>query len=691
MSERQFTRSCPHCGAVSPLSAPACLRCNFSFSQTGSVQAAASYKTIFLWIAGILLGLAFFLVVVLAALLHAYLSSSTAYQEALRIAKASPAVQSALGENIHLRSTALGLAFKDQGSEFVQFSVALAGSRGAGHLYAIANSHQMPEFSRLSFLPAAGTQSIDLTPAPQRLELPSVAAKKVYLFPLGLDKDEPLDWAPAYYQAKFGIDVAVLPAVPLKENLLNPARQQLDSEACIEYLRKLHPELDTDPSALLVGVTSRDIYIPSYRWTYAENYRYDGRFAVVSSARLRPPAWLARWNPEWLHSRLQKMLTKNIVILYFDLPMSSDYTSLLSGGVLFGPQLDLMGGTIIGAEGTWDSFINSDDPMVTIYSVPGKPSFWRLTGSDEALPQRGAHVFRADLGTGLFIDRTMDFRLEGQHPLQFTRSYRNQDMQSRSFGIGASDSLDIFLVGQMSVYVDLIYENGGRLHFTHVRPKPGQTGYAGNDYVANGAVAVYEGANWTVTMGDNSKLYFPYRPGALSRNVTVLTGYIDRAGNKYEMERNSAGDLLSLTTPSGQWLRFEPDAEHRFHRISDSAGRVVTYDYDARGRLSRLADSEGHVESYTYNDHAEVLTVSQGFGSPLITNEYDASGHVISQTLATGEKFLYHYVSDPQGRGNALVPDLITDPRGLLTHLQYHVNGYTQSLPEPPAPSLAPQ
>jgi YD repeat-containing protein len=614
-----------------------------------------------------------------------------AYEEALRLARASPAVQAAIGENIHIKSTVIGLALRNQDSEFVQFSVALAGSKGSGHLYAVANSlHRTPEFSRLSFLPAAGTQYIDLTPAPQRLDMPPASTKKVYIFPVGLDLGEPLNWVPPYYYAKLGIEVEVLPPTPLAENLINPKRRQVDAEACVEYLRKSHPELDADPSAIVVAVTSKDIYIPSFRWTYAENYRTDGRFAVVSSARLHPAEFMAHWNPEWLHSRLQKMLTKNIVMLYFDLPMSSDYTSMLSGGVLSGSEVDLMGARIIGVEGFWDSFIDGNVPTVTSYSIPDKPSLWRLTDSDEALPQPFAHVFRAYLANGLFVDRTTDFRLEGEYPLQFTRSYRNQDTQSRSFGIGTSDSLDIFLVGQMSVYVDLIYENGGRLHFAHVPPKPFQTGYVGNEYVANGALAVYTGDGWTVTRRDRSKLYFPFRPNAISRNVTVLTGYTDPAGHKYEMQRNSAGDLLSMATPAGQWLRFEPDAAHRFHRISASTGRVVTYDYDTRGRLCHVVDSDGHTESYTYDDSSEMLTISQGSSTPVIKNGYDASGHVISQTLATGEKFLYHYVAVPQGRGNALVPDLITDPRGFLTHLQYGVNGYKQSLPEQPASLAAP-
>jgi len=644
--------------------------------------ATFSYKRTISWIAGVLLAAALLLVAVVAGLLHARLSSTRAYQEALQLAKASPAVLAVLGKDIHLKSTAFGVAFTAQGSEFVQFSVTLAGSHGAGHLYAVANSiNQAFQFSRLSFLPAASTHYIDLTPVPQRLSLPPVPAKKIYLIPVGLSDSEPLDWAPDFYHAKFGIDVVVLPAVSLPEKFVDPRRKQLDSEGCVEYLRKLHSDLDADPSAILIGVTSRDIYIPSFNWAYAENYRYDGRFAVVSSARLRPPVIMSRWNPEWLRSRLQKMLTKNIIMLYFDLPMSSDYTSLLSGGVLSGLQVDLMGGTIVGAERTWHSFINANEPTVTIYSVPGKPSLWRMTDSDEALPQRGAHVFRADLANGLFIDRTADFRLEGEYPLAFTRSYRNQDNISRSFGIGASDSLDIFLAGQMGVYADLIYEDGGRLHFVHAPPKPGQTG---DTYIANGAVAIYAGDGWTVTLRDKSKLYFPYRPKALGYNVTVLTGYADPAGHKYEMDRNSSGELLSVTAPSGQWLHFERDTEHRVQRILGSTGYAVTYDYDSRGCLSKVADSDGRTESYIYDDKFEMLTVKQGSSIAAIVNEYDISGKIISQTMATGEKFLYHYTSDPQGRGNATVPDVITDPRGLVTHIQYSVGGgYIQSLPLP--------
>jgi predicted Zn-dependent protease len=127
--------------------------------------------------------------------------------------------------------------------------------------------------------------------------------------------------------------VTVLPPATLVQGLEDRDRHQLDADACIAYLRKLYVSLSADPSVILIGVTSRDIFIGSNNWRYAENYRREGRFGIVSSARLHPSSFVLQ-NPEWFNARIQKLISKNIAVLYFDLPLSVDYTSLLSGGVL---------------------------------------------------------------------------------------------------------------------------------------------------------------------------------------------------------------------------------------------------------------------------------------------------------------------------------------------------------------------
>lgn len=58
--------------------------------------------------------------------------------------------------------------------------------------------------------------------------------------------------------------------------------------------------------------------------------------------------------------------------------MSSDYSSLLSGGVLSGLEIDRMGGEVIGSEGQWHPFIEAGDPSVTIYDGPGDRLLWKM-------------------------------------------------------------------------------------------------------------------------------------------------------------------------------------------------------------------------------------------------------------------------------------------------------------------------
>ncbi len=423
-------------------------------------------------------------VAVLLVWLHFPIAETEAYKQSVMVAQASRDAQTLLGGGIDVKSPAWGYVTDFRGSKFAEWSVKLAGSRGKGHLYGVANQARGSwEYSRLELVSDDGKERLDLTPAPAALKFPPVPVRHVYLVPMGLTDGESLDWAPAYYKAKLGVDVTVVPPVPLDPKLVDARRKQLDADKCIDFLRQIHPELVADPFAILIGVTSTDMNIPGFGWRYAENWRSDGRFAIVSSARLHPLSVLGNRNPEWLNSRVQKLISKNVLMLYFNCPMSSDYTSLLSGGVLSGTEVDQMGGDVIGAEGSWDPFVESGDPSVSIYDVRGKPVMWNLEYAGQPLPDMNAQVFSADLTLGLLVQRKADFMLDGAFPLQFARVYRSQDEGSRAFGIGGTNSLEIYLIGQMGRYVDLIMEDGARIHFEH---DPVQHGQPFDNYLERG-------------------------------------------------------------------------------------------------------------------------------------------------------------------------------------------------------------
>ena len=677
---------CQQCGSA--LSAGSvCPRCGY-IHQAGSPWSSTNFFPARTNLA--LLLFAGFVVIGTLVYLNVRLVQSTAYVSSLQTALSSAEVQSALGSSIRAKQPVFGFLFPFRGSQFAEWSVALTGSRGSGHLYGIANQiNGAWDFSRLAFEFENGKDKnkdkVDLTPV-RRLQLPAVPTKNVYLVPIGLAEGESVQWAPAYYGAKLGIDLKLLPAIPLDPKLIDPARNQLNADKCIEFLAAKYPEISHDPSSILIGVTSSDMYIPGFGWSYAENMRKEGRYAVVSSARLHPPSLLGKWNPEWLPSRVQKLLSKNLVMLYFDLPLSSDYTSLLSGGVLSGMQIDQMGGELIGAEGQWHSWVESGDPAVTIYDGPGDKLLWKMHYTDSALPDTRTQVFCVSAGVGLILQRKADFVFEDEPELQFTRVHRNQDDRSRAFGIGGSDSYEIFLGGQMGIAIDLIMEDGVRIHFNHIPPKTGQTGdtylagWGGEDGRFENAQAVFSGKSWEVKTTDGWTYIFPYTPRALPQNVTVLTGFIDPAGHEYKMERDSFGALISVSSPSGKWLRFENDSEHRISKITSSQGRTIRYDYDKGGRMVRATDPEGHVDSYTYDEKGQMITAGHGSGNPVLTNGYFPDGYIKSQFMGDGKKFEYSYFRRER---NVIYESLILDPNGLETYVQYVGDGYLRSLPSP--------
>lgn len=626
---------------------------------------------------------------ILVTTVHRRVTAAGGYDEIIAFAQTSPQAKAVLGEGIKPQFPALGYTTGQPRAQFSVFSVKVSGSRGSGRLYAAGNSLDGKwEFGSVT-LHSGATHTTDLLPPPTLAALPPVPKRKVFLLPASLDPRDSVEWAPAYYRAKFGIEVEVLSPIAMPAEMVNPGRQQVDSERFIQYARDRYEEIVSDPSNILIGVTSRDIFIRSYTWRYAINWRQDGRFAITSSARVRPRPFLDRWNPEWAASRFRKMLTKNIALLYFDLPMSDDQTSMLYGGVLAGDEIDAMGGSIVGADGEWEGFEGGGAADVTLYDLPGRLPVWRISASDETLPQTSAHVFVSNLSAGLFILRKTDFFFGGQFPLQFVRAYRTQDERSRPFGVGANDSLDIFLTGEMGKYVDLQLETAKSVHFRHLPPGSGQKvdtyiggALAGSPF--SEAHAYFDGKMWTVERPDGWKFYFPYRREAPGANVTVLTGFRDPGGHTYEMTRDVNGDLLSVTTPSGQWLHFKRTRQRTVEEISSSDGRQVRYEYDAGGRLTRCIDSEGHDERYTYDTRSQMLTVAAGPMTPILTNTYDIAGHIASQTMRDGGEFLYHYTRNSETPGSALVPDVITAPNGLLTYFEYEGDGYTQSLPTVP-------
>jgi len=271
---------CPVCGSPSE-NQLSCSRCGYVLPKTSPSNAPKKNRRYKLQLLLHLLWLAFPLYY------YVRLVRSGAYLNSLEIARASKNLQEALGQRVHFVGFPVGSALPGYNSDFAEWSVSIAGSAGRGRLYGVANRvGDGWEYSRLVVI--AADRKIDLTPTPARMNLPSVGDKVVYLAPIDLDPEESLNWAPAYYKAKFGVDVRVLPPIATTSTEYDLTRHQLIAEKCIDLILRSHEELAIDPFAVVIGVTPRDMFISDYDWKYAENLREGGRLGIVSSARLGP-------------------------------------------------------------------------------------------------------------------------------------------------------------------------------------------------------------------------------------------------------------------------------------------------------------------------------------------------------------------------------------------------------------------
>ena len=162
---------------------------------------------------------------------------------------------------------------------------------------------------------------------------------KVFFAPLGDFPASEIQKLVSYYQTRYGLAIETLPQIPLDPRLINSERIQLPAESVIDWIKNKNPALVNNPQAILIGFTTQDMYIARYDWQFSFGWRQEGRYAVISNARMS----LGNPSAEQAHSRLRKMVTKNIGIMYFKLQQSDDPRSVLYKNIGGISELDAMG------------------------------------------------------------------------------------------------------------------------------------------------------------------------------------------------------------------------------------------------------------------------------------------------------------------------------------------------------------
>ena len=188
--------------------------------------------------------------------------------------------------------------------------------------------------------PRSGATPTDAATLPSRAAIipTNPGNRTLYFVPIDSFPPETAAELAAWYGARYGLEVSVRDALPLHESTRDPGRNQLVAERLIELLRRGQPDLESDGGAVVIGLVSEDLYILDRTdWAWAFGLRSGGRYAVVSEARM------ADGDRAVVVSRLRKMLTKNIALLYWGLEASDEPSSPVYRDVVSVRDLDRMG------------------------------------------------------------------------------------------------------------------------------------------------------------------------------------------------------------------------------------------------------------------------------------------------------------------------------------------------------------
>jgi RHS repeat-associated protein len=287
-----------------------------------------------------------------------------------------------------------------------------------------------------------------------------------------------------------------------------------------------------------------------------------------------------------------------------------------------------------------------------------------------------------DCATGLFLHTETDLAIRDTIPISVTRTYRQNDPMSRSFGIGTNLSYNMWLytpaTATVPPEVDLILSDGSRVPY-FLRSG---TSLANAVWTQISTPSAFYGSlltsfnhgsgaeGFTITLRDQTVLTFaPHAPnGILSvtdRNGNAITFTVTNA--------TTGGTITRVTSPSGRYIQFFYDSAGRINQATDNIGRSVFYTYDAGGRLASVKDPAGNTESYGYDDSDRMATVTDKRGNVMVTNQYDSNGRVSQQTLADGAIWRFAYLLDETGN---VTQTTVTDPRGVERQDNFNSDGY---------------
>ncbi len=481
-----------------------------------------------------------------------------------------------------------------------------------------------------------------------------------------------------WLRAKYGLDVQVLPAMPIDEAAWDARRHQVVAELLEAELKQKHPDLAADHEAYLIGFTDWNMYSTREMWDGTFTQRDLMRAAVISSDGMGDTPWQrADLDPHGavgrFQARMRRILLKDVAVLYWHLPVNRDRTSLLHNTLDpdlptediyqsdVNPALSARGEDV-GEPCVFFTYSSKDGMQPT----PGQV-IRRCADMQDPMEDERMELFELDLRLGLLIDKHTDLYLPDTIPIEFQRVTRDGERGRDPFGVSGWDNYDEFLGSADNTFVFVEHADGGRDDLVRVPrwltilPLIKYVGGQSVQVEVPGSRGATVKTAWQYEMAWHAIPFEHYDVRRFNSGIKTylpcdspsvncsLIGYRDSQGRELKIERNSSRRLTRITSPNGNWVGVGSTADGRIMAIDDSRGRTVLYKYDGANRLTGVTYPSGETYHYEYDATQHMLAFSVStdeHAEPqvVLRNEYE-NGLLTKQTLGSGGVYTYTYDS----------------------------------------------
>ena len=592
-----------------------------------------------------------------------------------------------------------------------QFRFTVRGSHGIGAVRArLARVENTWVFSQLIFEPENGApvNLLNATDDPPREKF--TLQKDIYLVPVGVLPDLGLRDLPEFYNNKFGLNIVVLPPIPLEPAVQDEARGQLIAEEIVTLMQRRLPQLAKNPKAVLVGITNHDMYFRERNWPFTYTYWDGERGGAVSSARLHSTR---DSRDPLLKIRTRKMISRVIGMLALKLPRSEDLSSVLAAELYGSFSADLMSDEFdgLGSLAMIDNFrsahwlpsfppkiiaektsldvnrVDGSYPCLLIQRQPDvssqTPAF--ISTITKCLPQlltnRNVDELEIDFRTGRVMTKETDIFLDGIAPLAATRCYHPWDYKSRTFGYNMSLAWDMFPSGKRNPYseVGLNLCGGHRIDFERISE--------GSSYMN----ALFEhrqtatpflrarfgwaGNGWNLDLTDGTHMFFPESYNGKRGVDGAVVEFNNSKGEAVKIQRDNARNLIGLLRAPSEFLRFDYDSRNRMTRAYDHRNNTVIYRYDLAGRLVQV-NTPHSARRYAY-EGTDLMSVHHN-GEPLFEMRY-VRGRIAEISVKRIDRYKFRYDHHPRD-DYTVIRTHVTAPMAQPSRLIFNLSELSGSL-----------